>query len=1060
MDFAQIEFRDDYSSNLSKVTGHTESLAGLSYSGGHETATLHDDSTSAAERDKLDRIFAPKDVLVGRDNEVKQLQDAFSRISAEGGPSEVVLLAGSSGSGKTSLIETSLRTQVAKSNGFFVAGKCEQVRTHVPFPALTSVLSDLCDLLSQEDSLPSIRARLTEAVGGCEAAALSSLVSSIGRVIGDEYLGGVSSGSNMTQTFQRFKAGCKLFVRSIASHSHPIVIFLDDLQWIDHESQEILRDLVSDQSCYVLLIGAYRHDEATSQEVVEMFQFGTDRFHLHTTRITLSNLDNRAVNELVAASLCMPSQTVTELSDVIYSKTNGNPFYTKELLGFLEYEHLIRYNEDTEEWAWDAKDISAIRNEINVADNVLKILEQKLDRLPPEAQKLLTVASYIGFFFRENVLTDFIVEDVAESNSASNARKQVKETLCSATKEGLIEEAGANCYRFAHDKIQQCVLEKVTGDDHISLSYRLGWFLHAGIPSYGEQEVFPAAENLIKGLALTTGPEERLNVARICLTAGLAAKGLSSFHSAAEFAGAGLDILGTATLPWTTHYDFVMALCILAVESRQALGKIDDARDIIAGVLENAKSNCEKWPAHKAIIEDLATGGDYPAALQKSLVTLREYGDPYPKKPNLIHLIRQYLRVKRLLKSMGDDDLLNLPELTDANLITTVEVYNGITLQSFLTYDELNFALSALRGIEFSIRHGYSVVTPNCFVCFGIVCCSLGDVSLGNRYGNLAVRMLDHWKFVQGRARVYLTREGVFFHLRHTAKACADGLKVGALDGFKSGEHEDAMYCSCLYAQYIYNSGVNLSEVAHELSQVIDKFSMIKRYAVNYMRIFMAATSNLLGESEDPETLTNNMVDEQEALQLVIDADDKLGQFTFRSLKASLLFRFGDVEAAYGYAEKLRKEKRLGLQDDLNLLYFGLTYVDMYRRFDRKRKFLSRARRSLKGLRRDGVENPNTKASFYLLNAELYVIMSKTATEDSVLEKYELAATAASEAGLPQFEALANERAALAISCLNFDLAVEHMARAKEVYFNWGANAIVEYLDERGMMQGSFHGAT
>lgn len=153
--------RIDCSDSVSKVSAFSESQTGsYSYSGGQ-----HDHDSDDSSTEQLERSFAPKHVLVGRDNEVHQLQDAFGRVATPGAASEAVLIGGSSGSGKTSLIETSLRTQVAKSNGFFVAAKCEQVRTHVPFPALASVLSDLCDLLAQEEqSLPAIRARVTKAV--------------------------------------------------------------------------------------------------------------------------------------------------------------------------------------------------------------------------------------------------------------------------------------------------------------------------------------------------------------------------------------------------------------------------------------------------------------------------------------------------------------------------------------------------------------------------------------------------------------------------------------------------------------------------------------------------------------------------------------------------------------------------------------------------------------------------------------------------------------------------------------------------------------------------------
>ncbi|MEK8018560.1 MAG: AAA family ATPase, partial [Candidatus Parabeggiatoa sp.] len=402
--------------------------------------------------------------LYGRENEVNRLLQAFKRIAnpsqssfikgemtLKKGGSELMLVAGYSGVGKTALVHE-VHKPMTSMNGYFVAGKFDQLGHNIPYSALSQAFNSFCQYLLTEtlEILNQWREKIIKAVGTM-GQVLIDVMPQLELVIGPQP---AVEQIPHQEAQNRFNLVFQNFLQVFCQKEHPLILFIDDLQWADSASLNLLTQLMMDtKSHYFLIIGAYRDNEVNATHPLMRTVNALQEAEVTLNTIVLQNLSENDVNRLIAESLNCDVVLTQELTQLVYEKTQGNAFFTHEFLKSLYEEGLLAFELKTRSWQWDVKKIAAL----DITDNVVELLSAKIEQLPLDTIEVLKLASCIGNQFDLKTLS--IISEYAQADTLTH--------LWSAINEGLILPLDNNYkwvqekhqalafFKFLHDRVQQ-----------------------------------------------------------------------------------------------------------------------------------------------------------------------------------------------------------------------------------------------------------------------------------------------------------------------------------------------------------------------------------------------------------------------------------------------------------------------------------------------------------------------------------------------------------------------------------------------------------------------------
>ena len=309
--------------------------------------------------------------LVGRDEETKILVQAYERIRQKDAAAEVIQIRGESGNGKSVLVEN-LRRIEKKGREFFVMGKYNQYDQARPYDGFVDATADLSVAVSEigGEGLDDIRVDIQDNMTCEEIQLLLSIMPSI-----SSFLPHWTSNEPLEtneQTFNRFKEVYRKFLRCICSEEHPVVLFLDDLQWVDDVSRQLIDSIAKDSKMRnLLLIGAVRQDPSVSG-VYDL----TSEAVLRCSEVVVGALSTKDINLIVSKATLRPSSETEDLSAVVYHKTGGNAYFAIQYLDMLHREDFLTFSFKSNRWEWDVAKIDSFTN---VSDNVVQILVRKIE---------------------------------------------------------------------------------------------------------------------------------------------------------------------------------------------------------------------------------------------------------------------------------------------------------------------------------------------------------------------------------------------------------------------------------------------------------------------------------------------------------------------------------------------------------------------------------------------------------------------------------------------------------------------------------------------------------
>ena len=744
----------------------------------------------AGERDRQD-LFQIHQKLYGREHDIAALTAAFERALA--GSRELVLVSGYSGIGKSSLVHEILKP-LARQKGYFTSGKHDQYNRDTPYSTMIQAFDGLVRqiLTESEARIQRWRSAILGALGP-NAQVVCDVIPSLSHVIGAQppvpALGPLEAQNRLNRCFLRF-------VSVFARHAHPLVLFLDDLQWIDPASLGLLRALLADDSLEALFFcGVYRDNEVSPghpfvRAIEELKHAG-----LVVRGIVLAPLARPHLLEMLSDSLkrddCGP------LADAVQKKTGGNPFFVKEFIRSLHDHGVLTYAPGSS-WSWDLARIDALA----YTDNVVDLMVRTIARLPPSTVEALKLAAAIGNRFELDVLAT-----VSEcSPEAAYGR------LDPAIVEGLVI-AGRDGYRFVHDKVQEGAYAMILEADRPAFHLRIGRLLVGKLDLSESQSLFDVVGHLNSAGDLVSDPAERLSLARMSFEAACRAEDSSAFGAALRYLKLGL--LHLPEDAWTSQYPLRLEYAMKTGLMLALSGQHDDALAILSECLERAASRLDRTEVLRLKMNVQVLKNDLPAALAEGLAALRPFGIDLPPSPDEAAVDAQIRATMALVREKTLEALPGLPPLADPEIRTMQDVLQELSSPCWFLSPN-NFGITAAKVLENTLRHGLSKHAINGCINFGVFLCGRGDIALGYRFGRAAISLAERHPDKKSEAMLRNTWGAFVQHWREGYPACKESLLAGMSVGLETGQYIWSFYAT---ANAITNSllrGLPLSDLLAE----------------------------------------------------------------------------------------------------------------------------------------------------------------------------------------------------------------------------------------------------
>lgn len=687
----------------------------------------------AGEMDAPDRLSIPER-LYGRAGEIATLLAAFDRVVAGGRP-ELVLVSGYSGIGKSAVVNE-LHKPLVPPRGLFAMGKFDQYKRDIPYATLAQAFQGLTrPLLSKsEEELSKWRGALHEALDP-NGQLMVALVPELTAIIGEQP---PVPELPRRESQARFQSVFREFISVFARPEHPLALFLDDLQWLDEATLDLVEYLLTQPDTkHLLLIGAYRDNEVgpahpLARKLQAMRQAGAP-----LQDIMLAPLTREDLERLVTDSLHCEPGYARSLAELVHDKTGGNPFFTIQFVSALFEESLLSFDHVTGRWSWDFNRIHAK----GYTDNVVDLMVRKLTRLPPETQNALKQLACLGN------TAQFAVLSLVYQDSIEEMHAQLREALES----GFILWS-SDSYRFLHDRVQEAAYSLIPQEGRAEAHLRIGRLMVSHIPADEREEaIFEIVNQLNRGRHLIAPVAERERIAELNLMAGRRAKLATAYSSALTYLRAGRDLLTDET--WIHNYDLIFSVEYLLAECEFLTADMAAAENRLSVLVERAKSAHDIALITRLRVTLYTTMDRSDRAVEVFIEYWRGRGTAWAAHPTQEEVVREYERVWSLLGNRQIEELLDLPLISNPDALDFLDVFTEVVTPALYT-DQAFLALVLCRMVSLSLEHGNCDGSCYAYVWLGVLAGPyFGDYQVGFRFGQLGYDLVEQRGFHRYQAR-------------------------------------------------------------------------------------------------------------------------------------------------------------------------------------------------------------------------------------------------------------------------------------------------------------------
>jgi predicted ATPase len=987
------------------------------------------------QEDLSDR-FAISEKLYGRTTEVQSILDTFARVGQ--GQPEMILVAGFSGVGKTAVINE-VHKPITREQGYFIQGKFDQFNRQQPFSAILQAFRDLISqLLSDgEAQIVKWRKQILLAVGN-NGRVLTEVIPELEQIIGVQSAVKELSG---TASQQRFNLTLKKFIGVFAQATHPLVIFLDDLQWADTASLKLLQLLMTCRG-HLLLLGAYRDNEVSAKHPLLLTINEIQRFTTTIQTITLTALTFRDTNQLVADTLHCLIDQAESLTELIDRKTQGNPFFITQFLQALQADGHIRFNRRGY-WECDINQIKAL----SVTDDVVELMVTQLQKLPIGTQKILRIAACIGNKF--DLETLMMVSEQPKMFTTSAIwqglqaglilpTSQVYKFFQSDSSQQFASEKLLNpTYQFLHDRVQQSAYSLIPESDKQQAHLQIGRLLLTN--STGQQrkeKLFEIVNHFNAAIALLQQPVEREMLAKLNLRAAEKAKAATAYAAAYNYAQIGTQLLAN----WSEQYHLALALHEAVAEAAFLNGNFAAVPILTTVLLEQAKTTLDLIKTYEIIIQLHTIQKQYQQAIDSGLEILRKLGIKLTSRPNRLILMEKLFKTKVALQGISPATLLELPEMLTPEKVAVLKILDLLQMPAYL-YSQKLMVVLATEGVQITLQYGNSPLAASFYAHYCMVLSSLGQLEQSYQIGQLAMTLADRYQDLAITAKVKVI---IPWFSQPWQQELSNSIPIMDESIQAAQESCNLTFLGVSAGMSMltrFFAGVPLDELVQRMSGIEDIIIQSKdESSQQYFAMLKQTVGNLRNRSSPITTMVSAGGDETSFLSTM---------YGFRTFSA---YMFADIAMALKYADAQRlyeSSQTTGMTKIQIWLFDALTRLAAYTQSDEldKKQLLQQVSTNQNNLLKLANLMPgNFQHKVDLIAAERCRVLGDIPL---AIEKYDLAILGAKTNKYLQEEAIANELAAKFYFAWGKEkIAAAYMQEAYYCYARWGAQAKTQDLEQ------------
>ncbi|MCW5313301.1 AAA family ATPase [Nostoc sp. KVJ3] len=1002
------------------------------------------------EQDISERFQIPQK-LYGREPEIAKLLQAFERVVSQGKP-EIVLVSGYAGVGKSFLVKE-IHKPIVRQRGVFISGKFDQYKRDIPYSTIVQAFQTLVRqiLTEPEEQLANWKTRIQAALGN-NGRLIANVIPEVELIVGEQppipELGPAESQNRFNLIFQNF-------INVFAQKEHPLTVFLDDMQWADSATLNLIQTVITGSSIhYLCFILAYRDNEIDVVHPLTLMMEKICQSGARITEILLTPLNLVYVNQLIADTLHTSAERVESLAQLIIQKTDGNPFFANEFLKTLHQENLLNFDRQHRIWQWDLAQIETQ----GITDNIVSLIIGRIQKLPAATQQVLKLASCIGNRFDLEVLAIVGEQSIEETANA----------LVEAILRGLIipiesDESAQKNYRFYHDRVQQAAYALIADESKSLVHLTIGRILlkNASYEQVNEQ-VFDLVNQLNLAVNLIIEQTEKDELVRLNLIAGKKAKASTAYTLAKRFFSVAMNLLVEDA--WIEQYEQTFTLFRELAECEFLTGNLEQAEELFKLLFIKAESHIDKANIYMLQIRLYQVAGRYEEALILGLEALKLFGVTFPdpneevqaaiaKRSSEALIAIEKKQILTNLNNRQVSDLINALVIEDPNIKIVISLLTTLGPPTYLGRPHL-FPLVVLKAVNYSLKFGNTEDSCFAYSMYAMLLVSIfHDIPTGYAFSEMAIKLNEKLHDLKLRG-VVLHIHGSHINVwRNHIATDIPFLERGFIGCVEAGDITMANYNGYQGSWQIIQLGSPLSDTYKSLEKYVVFARQSKHEAVyQTIRLQQMLLMNLRGLTHQNLTLSNDEFDELYALSIITDAGFVSGIIFYYIIKLIIFFTYRQDVEALNCALKISTfpvtTLALPIETDY-ILYYSLTLTALYPKvsFQEQEKFLQTLESHQQKLQYWANHCPeNFLHKSQLVAAEIAQIQGR---DLEAMRLYEQSIASAREQGFVQYEALANELGAKFYLEREFELIGKtYLQEAKNAYLRWEASAKVKHLEE------------
>ncbi len=988
--------------------------------------------------------------LYGRENEKVTILEAFERASS--GKAEVIIIAGYSGIGKTVLVHE-VHKPMTEKQGCFISGKFEQYKQNIPYYGITQAFGEFCQSLLKENSetLQWWKSKILKALGK-NGQVIIDVIPNLELIIGVQPAV-AEVGSAEAQN--RFNLYFLNFFKALCDKDYPLIIFLDDLQWADLPTLNLVNLMMTDPDArYLLFIGAYRENEISDVHPLPRI---LDNINNQTsfTNITLKPLGFFHVNNLISDSTISSLEKAESLTKIVYEKTGGNPFFVNMFLKTIAKKKLIEFDFYKREWIWDVELICSM----GITNSVVDMMVDRISQLPTETQNILSLAACLGSKFNLKILSLIY----GHSGSA------VFDELWEAVADGLIipieddykwirqgaDNDNEAMFRFLHDRVQQAAYSLIPPKERCEKHFKIGCLLQNSLTEEEFVEnLFEITNHFNQGKELISDAGERVKIAHLNLKTARKAKLSSAYLPALNYIEMCIEFLPENS--WKINYELTLACYFEKGEIEYLNAQWDEAIVTFDEVSEHADTLLEqcKVSAYKATLYRMKN--DLNAALDIGISALSTLGIKLKAFPDADDVAIEIESCNQMLNGKDTDSLFHLPELTDPLKLQAMELLRECFAPAYFLGSNL-IAIIGVRMTKITVEDGNNPHSSVGYIFLSSITLAISQKEYDDayKYGLLALRLNDDKYQIKAYEALIYDMWGTFIcPYKKSVSISRKHLMKGYYSGVENGSYQWAGYCAIIYLFQSFWGTDTLDEVETMIDGIVHGLSSIDPNMVQYYYAVRATIHNLKEPAQDWGVFDDEFwPNSTEILKQSEIHNDLLTPFVDAVCRLSLANIFSS-EKANDYAHQAEQYLAGAPGIFLNpIFYFHQTvaYSSTFQLVDETEKdqYRKTIKENLERFKIWAHNCPENYLHFYeLMKAEYGRIMN--APVEDIMLHYDKAIEASEENSFIQNQALAYELASRFYHNIGRKIIFHsYLTEAHRCYKQWGARVKVQNLESQ-----------